>query len=309
MRSEPTKAEKQAAKALANAFRSEGHAVVFPPRDLEDKPDILVDVANVRVACECTQIPPSYIFGDLNKRRSDGDWEGADLLSVYWPNEPHQWIAEAIAKKTPLVPEYLARTGAREAWLLVHPPLGDDQFLVPSEQEWVAWALSHGSKMHRHPFTQIHLWIPRHGVRPVYEWGKDHGTHSELGIDFSDGYPTLCATQASLQFKTPNRSEEEPIRFAYRHSTRSSRIVAPRDPEYRRHQPAVRNAEYEFEVFAWPTRAEVSVAVTFADERETVVLAPSAIGALTPGQEYWYHYVHLLHAPRKLHTSHLIQPM
>lgn len=157
MRQTPTEAEKEAAEALAEVFRRDGHTVEFPPRATQDKPDIMIKVGGALVACECTQIPPSGIYHPHVKRSHRSDWAGLDLQSRIWPNEPHIWIADAISTKGPRVQEYFSRTSAKSAWLLVHSPLEPNQFFIRHDKEWVLRALRYGARANKHPFQQVFL--------------------------------------------------------------------------------------------------------------------------------------------------------
>jgi hypothetical protein len=147
MRPLPTEVEQKATEALADAFRREGHTVSFPPRPTEDKPDKLIQLGSSLVACECTQIPPSYVYKHHNQKTRESDWNGLDLKCTIWPNEPHVWLADAISKKSPLVPDYLSRTSAKEAWLLVHSPTESNQSFIQHDEEWVLRALRHGANV------------------------------------------------------------------------------------------------------------------------------------------------------------------
>lgn len=307
MRDEPTESEELISRALAEAFENEGHSVSFPERDKNDKPDILIEIAGVRIACECTQIPPSYIYQFQHKKNKTTDWDGNSLLSSTWPNEPHQWVAEAIKKKIKLVPDYLSRTSSTEAWLVVHSPPQVTQSFIDECKEWILRALHHGAKMIDHPFGQIHLWTPKGGIHPISVLKNEQDTHSELGIDFSDGYPTLCVNRASIKFTTAEINATEPNIFNYSHTTRKSRIVVPIDQEYAKHKPAMRIANYYFEVVAWSDRAEINRAVEFPDIDERIALDPFKVDNLAPNKDYSMHYLHEFEAPKKLKTLHRVQ--
>lgn len=308
MRDEPTEAEVLASRALAEAFKNEGHSVNFPERDKYDKPDILIEIAGIRIACECTQIPPSYIYQYQHKKVKQEDWNGSKILSSTWPNEPHQWFADAIEKKARLVPDYLVRTGAKEAWLLIHAPPQVTQSFLDHEQEWVLWALRHGAKMVEHPFSQIHLWTPKGGIHPVSILSNEKGTYSDLGIDFTEGYPTLCVNRASIKFTTTLKSSDEPIVFTSKHDTQTTKVVEPIDKEYAKHKPATRVATYCFETTVWHDRANIKCTVKFLDNGESIVLDPFIINELSPNKDYYFHYLHEFRAPKKLHTLHRVQP-
>ncbi|MBV6641326.1 MAG: hypothetical protein KI791_11430 [Cyclobacteriaceae bacterium] len=163
MRKEPTKAEKLSAEALSRAFIQDGHDVKFPQRTTQDKPDILIEIDNILIACECTQIPPSYIYQFHQKKHKKTDWNDKEILSITRPNEPHYWLADAINKKSEKVPGYLSRTNAKFAWLLVHSPVEKNQFFIKN-RSWIIEALKHGAHINKHLFEQIYLWTPQSGI-------------------------------------------------------------------------------------------------------------------------------------------------
>lgn len=291
-------------QALVESFRSEGHHVRLTKRDKHDRPDILLEVSGIRVACECVQIPPAYIYRDHQKQPDESDWGGCDLLSMLWPNEPHEWISDAIEKKTRLVPDYLERTDATEPWLLVHSPPENTQSFLRDHQQWVIWALRYGSKTVEHPFTQIHLWTPQGGIHPIFVRDQHADINRELDIDFSHGYPTLCVNRASFNFTTPEASNTSPNKFAFEHGSKNQVVIEPRNPEYRKYPPARRDFKYRFQVTAWPNRAVVETEIKFVDEGQTRSLDPNEINELAPGQEFWFYYLHEFRAPRNWSTSY-----
>lgn len=308
MRAEPTDAEKTSLAALKQAFVEQGHAIETVPREVEDKPDALLRVGGVLVACECIQIPPAYILQHLHKQHPTADWKGKSVLSSVWPNEPHQWVAAAIQKKATLHSSYLASTSAKESWLLVHMPVQANQALLDGSQEWTQWAVRHGSKMAGHPFTQVFLWTPKEGIYPAWNRARDAETHSSLGINFSLGYPTLCVNRFKLPITTPARGSAVPKNERFVLDDAQQLVTMPMDAEYRKHQPASRAVVFEICVRTWSGRAEVSTVVVFPDEGTRVDLGTSAMEELQPETTYWHHALHEFRAPKVLHTEHVIQP-
>lgn len=308
MRAEPTDAERMSLAALKQALIEQGHAVETVPRAVEDKPDALLRVGGALVACECIQVPPAYILQHLHKLHPEATWNGKPVLALIWPNEPHQWVAEAVQKKAALCSTYLGSTTATEAWLLVHTPVQANQALLDGSQEWIQWAVRHGAKMARHPFRQIFLWTPQHGIYAAWNRERDEATHSSLGMSFSPGYPTLCVNRFRVPFTTLARDADgaKEESFLLGHAQRV--VTAPMDAEYRKHQPATRLMTYEVCVRAWATRAEISTVAVFPDEGTRADFGASAMEGLQPETIYWHHALHEFRAPKLLQTEHVIQP-
>lgn len=303
MRKLPTDAEKQSAQALAEAFRKEGHSVSFPEREHDDKPDILMEIGGFLIACECTQIPPEYIYQFMHKKYGEHVWRDDESLSILWPNEPHQWIADAIRKKAALAPSYLQRTGASEAWLLVHPPTEITQFLLNSELPWILHALAAGSMMVDHPFAQIHLFTPKMGIQPISVPKLEVGKTSSLEVDFSNGYPTLCLNRFKFLFTTAPTDATEPriTSFVYRYG--APEVITPMDPEYRKVRPATIGVTYKCEIAAWQTHASIKLSAQFEYTDEFSIVAQQEMENLAPNTEYAGHFVHEYAAPRQLFTT------
>lgn len=308
MRAEPTDVEKISVAALKQAYVDQGHAVETVPREIEDKPDALLRVGGVQVACECIQIPPAYILQHLHKQHPAADWKGKSLLSSVWPNEPHQWVAEAIRKKAALHSSYLASTSAKESWLLVHTPVQANQALLDGSQEWTQWASRHGAKMAGHPFAQIFLWTPKEGIYPVWNRARDAATHSSLGVNFSLGYPTLCVNRFKLPITTLARGAAGPKEERFMLDDAQQLVTIPMDAEYRKHPPAIRVVVYEVGVRTWSGRAEVSTIAVFRDEGTRVDHGTAVLDGLQPETTYWHHALHEFRAPKLLYTEHVIQP-
>lgn len=308
MRPVPTISEHRSVEALVAAFKADNHSVRVVDRIFQDRPDALLEIDNRRIACECVQIPPAYIFKQLHRHHREEAWGGNDLICTSFPNEPHQWIAEATRKKSPLINDYLHRTGASEVWLLVHTPPNDTKFFMHSEAQWLPWALRHGTKMALHHFSQIYLWTPEGGINPI-SYSRDEGkVHSELGIGFSNGYPTLNIDQGRFPITTTSSLNDTPNIYTFEHRTKSYKVVRPRDKEYAKHSPARRDGIYHFSVTVRSDSAQVQMDVEYPQEGETFTASPMKVEGLKPATEYFYHYIYEYHAPRHLQTSHVFQP-
>lgn len=308
MRREPSPAEEASVAALVSAFLRDGRLAAIIPREISDKPDALLEVAGVRIACECIQVPPQYIYQHHCKHFPADAWSGKDILSIVWPNEPHHWVAEAIRKKSKLHAGYLQATGATESWLLIHSPLEPTQSFLDGSKEWIQWALRHGAKMVDHPFSQIFLWTPQGGIQPISVRRNEVGTHSELGINFASGYPTLCVNRFSIPFSTLARGESGSSEWELKFFESNKVVIEPQDPEYLRHAPAHRCVSYLVHVRVWVDRAELNTSVEFGEGESPVVLQPQRIEGLRPSTDYWYHALHEFQAPKQLSTYRAVQP-
>ena len=308
MRREPSPAEEASVAALVSAFLRDGRLAAIIPREISDKPDALLEVAGVRIACECIQVPPQYIYQHHCKHFPADAWSGKDILSIVWPNEPHHWVAEAIRKKSKLHAGYLQATGATESWLLIHSPLEPTQSFLDGSKEWIQWALRHGAKMVDHPFSQIFLWTPQGGIQPISVRRNEVGTHSELGIEFASGYPTLCVNRFSVPFSTLAHVESGSREWQLKFCESNKLVIDPQDSEYQRHARAHRSVSYVVQVRVWVDRAELNTTVEFGGGEGPVVLHPQRIEGLGPSTDYWYHAVHEFRSPKQLSTYHAVQP-
>lgn len=305
MRNLPTESELLIRDAIKHTSEKEGYKINFPERDQHDKPDLLFEIGEVRVACECTQIPPSYIYQYRFKTES---WDGFDFLSTTYPNEPHQWAKDAVEKKAKLIESYIKRTNAHEAWLVIHLPHQENQFFLNHEEEWVKWALRHGTKLVKHNFSQIYLWSPKGGIQVISVQRNEKGTNSELILDFGYGYPTICNNRASIRFRTTNSSQQKPNKTFQTCTTKKSRIIEPIDNEYKNHNPSNRVATYRFEGLAWNDRIKITGSVNFDDLGDEIFLEPIYVDNLEPNKDYWAHYLHEFRSPAQLKTKHRFYP-
>jgi hypothetical protein len=163
--------------------------------------------------------------------------------------------------------------------------------------------------MVEHPFEQIFLWTPQSGIQTVFVASRDKETHSELGIAFSEGYPTLCVNHFTVPFSTVSIESSIPDRISVVARTSKQVIVRPRDEAYSRHAPAMRNVVYACEITAWATRAEVLTTVHFEDECDPIPLGFQKMENLLPNTTYYGHNLHEFLSPKVLTTQHIIQPL
>jgi len=302
MRPHQTAGEASSVTALVEAFRQRGHQAEVVPRAVQDRPDALLKIEGHTVACECIQIPPSSILQHLHRRPKTSDWQGKAILSRVWPNEPHQWLAEAIRKKSALVPAYLTATGASEAWLLVHTAPEHAQFFLDTSREWIQFAVRHGADMEPHPFSQVHVWTPQHGIFPA--WSRaDHGSsRTSLEVSFANGYPTICLNQFSIPFRTlgPGAMLVREVRGVL--AGHQLVVVPPTDSHYQHHPPALREASYAFTMALYRSRAVLNFTCMFQGEPDLAPQPPMVMENLVPSTDYWFHVVHEFGAPKRLNT-------
>jgi hypothetical protein len=304
MRPHQTAGEASSIAALIEAFHQGGHRAELVPRAIQDRPDALLKIAGHAVACECIQIPPSSILQHLHRRPRASDWQGESILSRVWPNEPHQWVAEAIRKKSALVPGYLTATGASEAWLLVHTAPEQSQFFLDTSKEWIQFAVRHGASMEPHPFSQVHVWTPQHGIFSAWSRAEHDRSRTSLEVAFTDGYPTLCSNQFSVPFRTlgPGAMFVREVRGVL--SGHQVVVVPPMDADYQLHMPALREASYAFTMAVYRTRAVLTFTSMFRGEPDLAPQPLMVMKDLAPSTDCWFHVVHEFGAPKRLKTWH-----
>lgn len=81
-----------------------------------DSPDALFAIDGAPVAVELRYAS----HPELLKLLAGPDWPPDTVYEVFLPLEPHLWVRDAIRDKEKHVQKYKSRTGAKEAWLLLH---------------------------------------------------------------------------------------------------------------------------------------------------------------------------------------------
>lgn len=92
--------ESKTGQDLLNHLKIEDPDTKFVERELADKPDLLFQFKNDTIGCECTQIPPGRIYKYVHTKFKElSKSKEAIAIRVVWPQEPHEWVKEAILKK------------------------------------------------------------------------------------------------------------------------------------------------------------------------------------------------------------------
>ncbi len=170
MRSEWKASERVALSLFARALEAHGIPPIHAP-EISDAPDALFLVKGEIIAVECRYIAHPELLKFLGKRHILENRAYEILL----PREPHLWVRNAIEEKHPYIPKYLARTGAREVWLLLHSShqhkiLRNDR----SEGSEFFELLCLGAHLLPHGFTRV--WFAELGeshTRAVEIYGPD----------------------------------------------------------------------------------------------------------------------------------------
>lgn len=292
MRPLPTEAELAIREAITNELKKIGHSVYFPERDKHDKPDLLFEVNGVIIACECTQIPPKYIFE--HEFKADR-WDGFDLFSATYPNEPHYWAEEAIKKKNSLIESYIKNTNCSQVWLVLHSPAKNTQSFLKYHPTWIRHAILVGSNQFQHHFNKILFWTPQQGIHQVEK--KPISEIPTLSFNFSRGHPTLCVNRAKITTSATKNSAESPNIIFHEFSTRKSKIIEPMDDNFRKHPPAISAAKYKLEGKVWHNKGEVKISVLFEGSDKEISLKPIHFNKIQPGMEFCFHFLHEFPCP------------
>lgn len=115
MRPKQKLVERLALSLFAKALETRGIAPIHAP-DITDAPDALFLIEGQAVAIECRYLSHPKLLRLLGPN----DWPPDKVYEVFLPREPHLWARDAILEKNPHIPRYKARTGATQAWLLLH---------------------------------------------------------------------------------------------------------------------------------------------------------------------------------------------
>lgn len=150
--------ESWATNLLLGTLRSESSEWHELPDAPTDRPDLWLSGPNsLRIACEITQVGLSEWFRWQNDRRLQLDTDKLDEAAV--PREVDLWLANAIASKAPLAPDYLANTSASEVWLLVHGGMNKvfDFFNLDDNERYDIPLLVKAAEEAMHPFQRIYV--------------------------------------------------------------------------------------------------------------------------------------------------------
>lgn len=150
--------ESWAINLLLGELRSESSEWHEQPDAPTDRPDLLLSgPLGLRVACEITQVSLSEWYRWQNDRRLQLGVNQLDQAAV--PREVDLWLANAIASKAPLAPDYLANASANEVWLLVHGGMNKvfDFFNLDDCERYDIPLLVKAAEAISHPFQRIYV--------------------------------------------------------------------------------------------------------------------------------------------------------
>jgi hypothetical protein len=189
VRKEPTKAEQVALHLLSQTLTARGTRPMYAV-DITDSPDALFFVEDKAIAIECRYIAHPKLLEFMGRR---------DLLpdvpyEVVVPREPHLWVKHAILEKNKNIEKYMKKTGATEAWLLVHSSTMHPMLVGKPDDEVIKILLTLGTHLVEHGFTRI--WFAEVGghlqeaielygpniTRPKFDWDA-------YVASFAPGYP------------------------------------------------------------------------------------------------------------------------
>lgn len=115
MRPKQKLVERLALSLFAKALEERGIPPINAP-EITDAPDAVFLIEGQPVAVECRYLSHPKLLRLLGPN----DWPPNKVYEIFLPSEPHLWVRDAILEKNPKIPIYKARTGATQAWLLLH---------------------------------------------------------------------------------------------------------------------------------------------------------------------------------------------
>ena len=262
-RKEPTPAEIKLETILLDHIRADGHpnAKVLE-RETADKPDFAFTSDERKIACECTQIPPSDVFQWIHRTVEADRADGGYCWAVVWADEPHALVRDAIQRKKGKIPEYRESVSADEVWLLIHTPTEATNFFEPSSGDNTEGALKAGASAEAHEFDRILFWDAKSGLRQIHARGD---TPWKVTIDFSKGYPTRSRAHFGFPFTTTQKDEPRK-EYGYKPIRPLVIFVPPLDPDYAKHPPSYRGRSYQITIDAGATDANNKIKIIWDDE-------------------------------------------
>lgn len=107
--------ERLALSVFATALEARGIPPIHAP-EITDAPDAVFLIDDQAIAIECRYLSHPKLLRLLGPN----DWPADRVYEVFLPREPHLWVRDAILEKEPKIPFYKKRSGATQAWLLLH---------------------------------------------------------------------------------------------------------------------------------------------------------------------------------------------
>ncbi|MEW8348693.1 MAG: hypothetical protein AB2687_10315 [Candidatus Thiodiazotropha taylori] len=251
-RKENTEAEDISGTALLDHLRKEGQEVSLVEREINDRPDLLLNVGPDKVGCECVQIPPGRIFKYVHSRFKQLENSDSAAVRVIWPLEQHFWVKEAIESKTKKTSAYKRNTGAEIIWLLIHAPISEKDTTVRYDNDQIMGLIKHAANKTPHSFERIYFWDPINGIRIIF---PANNVWESVNFNFDDGYPTDGFTMAKGKFTTTKEGDEVQL-YDYGLVTPDEIIVPPLCPEFKKHKPRYKRKKYRIKILAGATDAK-----------------------------------------------------
>lgn len=300
MRKTETPVERASLELLARHLA----AAAGGPRLVEDrvfdKPDGLFRTEVLTFACECTQIPPSYIYRHFAGKDKNDPRESGAIKSTCWPLEPHIWIRDAIAAKSQLAQSYKSSTNADEVWLLIHTPPKSGRDFVDLDKEWIRRAISFGASARTHSFDRIYYASFPSDIKQVLPGKHEATSIEETGVDFTLGYPCLHSDMGIVNFSTTRSAAAKPNSILVEHSQRKTVIVRPKCPVYSKFKPAIRQPVFRFRVKTTDRDARLQMFINWHDSAHPSHWIPQKVQHIAPLQPATaYKFAYLL-----IHDTH-----
>lgn len=228
-RSEPTKEERAASKALLEYLKSRG--LIITEKKLRDKPDLRFKVGGVAAGCEIVSLVPSEVQQTI---RAYTNWlykKNEKISKIIIPIEPHAWMKKVIEDKWAKVQKYTTSEYTNNLSLLVHyPMLGHKDPTEYDKREYLD-GVAYGERMSSHGFLNIFYW----SGKSVYQISEDKDQIPTVDFKLENGYPAYVqviakGTQAELRDVF-----EEGLWLDV--SDENTKIVKPLDTEFSKRKP------------------------------------------------------------------------
>lgn len=245
--------ESKTGKDLLNLLRIEDPNSKFIERDLADKPDLLFQFKNLSIGCECTQIPPERIYKYVHSRFKElSKSKEAIAIRVVWPQEPHEWVKEAILKKDAKIELYRKNSNSDRCWLLIHTPLSEQDNTVRYRNPSIMELIFLAANKTKHKFERIYFWNPIDGVKLIFP--SSHQM-KEFKINLKNGYPTDNFLIGKASFRTTQEGGE-PKTYDYGIVKPKVIIIPPKDKNFRKSRPNYRNQFIKMKIVASSSSAQ-----------------------------------------------------
>ena len=157
MRDSRTNEENWAIDVLLGHLNKNGEEWI-EDAEFSDSPDLVIDGVNgARIACEVSGVG----INEWHQWKNDPTKKlGLDELdAMYVPREADLWLRNVVKSKRDKVPTYLTRSGASEAWLLIHGGLikAYDFFFLDESEAYDLPLMQQEAVETAHPFSRIYV--------------------------------------------------------------------------------------------------------------------------------------------------------